>query len=126
MDVFRGPSGFGLSVDGGIDTTTAFRGLIRIKRLFPYQPAWLTGMIQAGDILLRANNERLTGLTNEVSGNVLKMRTTNFSISIISLLLSTDFCVIIHVQQPKCKFCQNTRIREIVLSSMAEPYACDT
>lgn len=88
VDVFRGSSGFGLSLDGGIDTTTAFRGLIRIKRLFPYQPAWETGMIRTGDILLRANNERLTGLTNEVSGKCRNGKRLTFpNIDNILLLL---------------------------------------
>lgn len=63
----RGPRGYGLSVDGGVETSAPFRGLIRIKRLFPYQPAWHSGLIMAGDILLRANGQRLTGLSNEVS-----------------------------------------------------------
>uniref|UniRef100_A0A182TSI8 PDZ domain-containing protein n=1 Tax=Anopheles melas TaxID=34690 RepID=A0A182TSI8_9DIPT len=38
--------------------------MIRIKRLFPHQAAWATGMLQPGDILLEANGVPLTGLTN--------------------------------------------------------------
>lgn len=58
--------GLGISVYGGIDTNVSYRGLIRIKRLFPNQAAWSTGMLQQGDILLEANEIPLTGLTNHV------------------------------------------------------------
>lgn len=66
VQVAKGPRGLGLSVCGGIETNAAFRGVIRIKRLFPNQSAWCTGMLQPGDILLEANGTRLTGLTNHV------------------------------------------------------------
>lgn len=67
VQVPKGPRGLGLSVSGGVDTNAAFPGLIRIKRLFPHQSAWCTGMLQPGDILLEANGTPLTGLTNYVS-----------------------------------------------------------
>lgn len=66
VQVPKGPRGLGLSVSGGVDTNAAFPGLIRIKRLFPNQSAWCTGMLQPGDILLEANGAPLTGLTNHV------------------------------------------------------------
>lgn len=66
VQVPKGPRGLGLSVSGGVDTNAAFPGLIRIKRLFPNQSAWCTGMLQPGDILLEANAVPLTGLTNHV------------------------------------------------------------
>lgn len=66
MEIAKGPRGLGLSVSGGVDTNAAFPGLIRIKRLFPHQAAWSTGMLQPGDILLAANGITLTGLTNYV------------------------------------------------------------
>lgn len=66
VQVPKGPRGLGLSVSGGVDTNAAFPGLIRIKRLFPNQSAWCTGMLQPGDILLEANGVPLTGLTNHV------------------------------------------------------------
>lgn len=66
MEIAKGPRGLGLSVSGGVDTNAAFPGLIRIKRLFPHQAAWSTGMLQPGDILLEANGITLTGLTNYV------------------------------------------------------------
>lgn len=67
VQVPKGPRGLGLSVSGGVDTNAAFPGLIRIKRLFPHQSAWCTGMLQPGDILLEANGTPLSGLTNYVS-----------------------------------------------------------
>lgn len=69
MQVIKNERGLGISVYGGIDSAQniSFRGLIRIKRLFPNQAAWSTGMLQPGDILLEANNIPLTGLTNHVN-----------------------------------------------------------
>lgn len=67
VQVPKGTRGLGLSVSGGSDSSAPFPGLIRIKRLFPHQAAWATGMLQPGDILLEANGIPLTGLTNYVS-----------------------------------------------------------
>lgn len=52
---------------GGIDTGGSWPGLIRIKRLFPHQPASSSGVLNVGDLLLEANGISLTGLTNYVS-----------------------------------------------------------
>ena len=70
VQITKGPRGLGLSVSGGTDSNAAFPGLIRIKRLFPHQAAWATGMLQPGDILLAANGISLSGLTNYVSLNI--------------------------------------------------------
>lgn len=67
VQIVKGPRGLGLSVSGGSDSNAVFPGLIRIKRLFPNQAAWSTGMLQPGDILLEVNGVQLTGLTNYVS-----------------------------------------------------------
>lgn len=77
VQVIKNERGLGISVYGGIDTNVAFPGLIRIKRLFPNQSAWSTGMLQPGDILLESNEIALTGLTNHVSQN-LTMSITRF------------------------------------------------
>lgn len=66
VQVIKNERGLGISVYGGIDTNVPYRGLIRIKRLFPNQSAWSTGMLAPGDILLEANEAPLTGLTNHV------------------------------------------------------------
>lgn len=72
MTLVKGSRGLGLSVTGGVDSNEQWPGLIRIKRLFPHQPAWESGQLAQGDILLVANNTPLTGLTNYVSITVLK------------------------------------------------------
>ncbi|XP_041783731.1 uncharacterized protein LOC121599724 isoform X1 [Anopheles merus] len=64
VQVSKGSRGLGFSVSGGSDSSAPYPGLIRIKRLFPHQAAWATGMLQPGDILLEANGVPLTGLTN--------------------------------------------------------------
>lgn len=56
----------------GSDSSAPFPGLIRIKRLFPHQAAWATGMLQPGDILLEVNGIPLTGLTNYEALEVLR------------------------------------------------------
>ena len=63
----KGSRGLGLSVTGGVDTAEQYPGLIRIKRIFPHQPAWECGILQLGDVILAANGVPLTGLTNYVS-----------------------------------------------------------
>ncbi|XP_055524144.1 uncharacterized protein LOC129717900 isoform X2 [Wyeomyia smithii] len=72
VQVPKGTRGLGLSVSGGSDSSAPFPGLIRIKRLFPHQAAWATGMLQPGDILLESNGIPLTGLTNYEALEVLR------------------------------------------------------
>uniref|UniRef100_A0AAG5DWH6 PDZ domain-containing protein n=1 Tax=Anopheles atroparvus TaxID=41427 RepID=A0AAG5DWH6_ANOAO len=64
VSVTKGTRGLGLSVSGGTDSAAPYPGLIRIKRIFPHQAAWATGLLQPGDILLEVNGCPLTGLTN--------------------------------------------------------------
>nr|CAD7266312.1 unnamed protein product [Timema shepardi] len=70
--VLKGSRGLGLSVTGGVDTKEQWPGLIRIKRLFPHQPAWQTGQLSQGDILLAANGVPLSGLSNYQALEVLR------------------------------------------------------
>lgn len=62
MTLQKSSRGLGLSVSGG-----GTAGPVRVKRLFPLQPAALSNKLQPGDILLAANGIPLTGLTNYVS-----------------------------------------------------------
>lgn len=62
MTLQKSSRGLGLSVSGG-----GTAGPVRVKRLFPQQPAALSNKLQSGDILLAANGLPLTGLTNYVS-----------------------------------------------------------
>jgi len=64
--------GLGLSVSGG-----GTAGPIRVKRLFPQQPAALSNKLQIGDILLAANGRPLTGLTSYVSNQLIRLRINN-------------------------------------------------
>ncbi|KAJ8911469.1 hypothetical protein NQ315_015236 [Exocentrus adspersus] len=68
----KGTRGLGLSVTGGIDSTGSWPGLIRIKRLFPHQPASACGLLNVGDLLLQVNGIALTGLTNYEALEVLR------------------------------------------------------
>lgn len=52
--------GLGMSVCGG-------GGLVRIRRLYPPQPAWRTGRLAPKDLLLSANGVPLAGLSTYVS-----------------------------------------------------------
>ncbi|XP_070508148.1 uncharacterized protein [Chironomus tepperi] len=72
VEIVKGLGGLGLSVSGGIDSSDPYPGLIRIKRLFPHQAAWMTGQLQQGDVLLEANGIILTGLTNNEALEVLR------------------------------------------------------
>ena len=65
--MLKSSQGLGLSVAGGVDSGDQWPGLIRIKRLFVHQPAWQSGQLSQGDILLAANGVTLIGLTNYVS-----------------------------------------------------------
>lgn len=66
----RGSRGLGFSVCGGADWSAD--GLVRIKRLFPHQPAWQSGRLRPGDVLLAVNGEPLSGLTNHEALEVLR------------------------------------------------------
>jgi len=69
----RGPRGLGLSVCGGADASAD--GLVRIKRLFPHQPAWQSGRLAPGDVLLAVNGVSLAGLSNHAALEVLRTAT---------------------------------------------------
>ncbi|XP_043248278.1 uncharacterized protein LOC122395045 [Colletes gigas] len=75
--------GLGLSVSGG-----GTAGPVRVKRLFPQQPAALSNKLQPGDILLAANGTPLTGLTNYEALEVL--RTTRSTVELVVCRLPGD------------------------------------
>ncbi|KAK0174970.1 hypothetical protein PV327_008756 [Microctonus hyperodae] len=68
--------GLGLSVSGG-----GTIGPVRVKRLFPQQPAALSNQLKPGDILLSANGVPLSGLTNYEALEVL--RTTSSTVELL-------------------------------------------
>ncbi len=68
----RNSLGLGLSITGGPDAPYPFTNLIRVKKIFPLQPAWETGQLQEGDILLSAGGKSLTGMTLRQALDVLR------------------------------------------------------
>ncbi|XP_058063425.1 uncharacterized protein LOC131213407 [Anopheles bellator] len=72
VQIAKSANEVGLSFSGGKDSTAPYPGLIRIKRLFPHMPAWNTGALQPGDIVLAVNETPLTGLTNYQALKVLR------------------------------------------------------
>ena len=68
----RNSLGLGLSIMGGPDAPSPFTNLIRIKKIFPLQPAWETGRLNEGDILLSAGGVPLSSLTVRQALDVLR------------------------------------------------------
>ncbi|KAK0075065.1 hypothetical protein PV326_011919, partial [Microctonus aethiopoides] len=74
--LLKNSRGLGLSVSGG-----GTIGPVRVKRLFPQQPAALSNQLKPGDILLSANGVPLSGLTNYEALEVL--RTTPSTVELL-------------------------------------------
>lgn len=72
VTIQRNSLGLGLSIMGGPEASPPFKHLIRIKKLFPLQPAWQTGLIMPGDILLEANHQPLTGMSLRQALDILR------------------------------------------------------
>ena len=70
--VNRNSLGLGLSIMGGPDDYFPFSKLIRIKKVFPLQPAWETGKLNTGDIILSAGGVPLSALTLRQAIDVLR------------------------------------------------------
>ncbi|XP_050299748.1 uncharacterized protein LOC126738440 isoform X2 [Anthonomus grandis grandis] len=78
----KGPRGLGLSVTGGIESVGSWPGLVRVKRLFPHQPASACGLLNVGDLLLEVNGIPLTGLTNYEALEVLRTASNQVELKI--------------------------------------------
>ncbi|XP_074603155.1 E3 ubiquitin-protein ligase LNX-like [Brevipalpus obovatus] len=65
--------GIGMRVCGGIDVKSDdfLDHLVRVKCLFPREPAMESGLIDVGDIILEANGQNLVGVTSIESMNIL-------------------------------------------------------
>jgi C-terminal processing protease CtpA/Prc len=72
VTIQRNSLGLGLSIMGGPEAAAPFKHLIRVKKLFPLQPAWQTGALRPGDILLKANDTVLTGMSLRHALDVLR------------------------------------------------------
>jgi len=62
VEIQRNSLGLGFSICGGPDAAPPWTHLIRIKKVFPLQPAWETSKLRVGDILLKVSGIPLTGL----------------------------------------------------------------
>jgi len=62
VEIQRNSLGLGFSICGGPDAAPPWTHLIRIKKIFPLQPAWETSKLRVGDILLKVSGIPLTGL----------------------------------------------------------------
>ncbi|XP_043191985.1 tyrosine-protein phosphatase non-receptor type 13-like isoform X2 [Amphibalanus amphitrite] len=69
VTVCRGSRGLGLSVE----SAPGAAGLVRVKKVFPYQPAALTGRIRPGDVLLSVNEMPVRGLSVQEVLHVLRL-----------------------------------------------------
>ncbi|KPJ06962.1 Tyrosine-protein phosphatase non-receptor type 13 [Papilio machaon] len=67
--------GLGMSVCGGA-------GLVRIRRLYPPQPAWRTGRLAPRDLLLAANGVPLAGLSTYEALEVLRTAATRVELRV--------------------------------------------
>jgi hypothetical protein len=68
----RNSLGLGLSITGGPEAPYPYNNLIRVKKIFPLQPAWETGQFQEGDILISAGGKNLSGLGLRQALDVLR------------------------------------------------------
>ncbi len=74
----RNGLGLGFSICGGLHdgdddrTAPTGSGLVRVKKIFPLQPAWLDGRLRCGDILVRASGVGLVGLPVSQALDVLR------------------------------------------------------
>ena len=72
VTIKRNSLGLGLSIMGGPDAEFPFSKLIRIKKIFPLQPAWEAGKLNPGDIILSAGGVPLSALTLRQAIDVLR------------------------------------------------------
>lgn len=58
--------GFSFSREENVPDEPLGTSMVRVKKLFPGQPAAESGLIRVGDIILRVNQTSLKGLTQHV------------------------------------------------------------
>jgi C-terminal processing protease CtpA/Prc len=67
VSVQRNTLGLGFSI-----TCDASDNLVRIKKVFPMQPAWQTGRLRSGDVIVSADGIPLSGLPLRRALDVLR------------------------------------------------------
>lgn len=60
--------GFSFSREENIPDEPLGSSMVRVKKLFPGQPAAESGRIKVGDVIMRVNQTALKGLSQHVSG----------------------------------------------------------
>lgn len=72
VTIKRNSLGLGFSIQGGPEAAAPWTNLIRVKKVFPLQPAWETGKLKIGDILLKASGIPLSSLTLRQALDILR------------------------------------------------------
>ena len=82
----RNSLGLGFSIGGGLGREEGpWAGFVRIKKIFPLQPAWLDGRLMCGDIVVSVGGAELTGLP---------------LVRALDLLRSGPTCTVLSVHRP--------------------------
>lgn len=72
MEIRRNGLGLGFSIEGGPSAPAPWTNLIRVKKVFPLQPAWETGMIKTGDIIVACQGIPFHGLDLQRALDILR------------------------------------------------------
>ncbi|XP_020916558.2 tyrosine-protein phosphatase non-receptor type 13 isoform X2 [Exaiptasia diaphana] len=72
VELRKGIGGLGLSLVGGRDADPQHGGLLRIKKMFPGQPAALSNQLQLGDIVLEVNGNSLENASHQDAINMIR------------------------------------------------------
>ncbi|XP_074610552.1 tyrosine-protein phosphatase non-receptor type 13-like [Acropora palmata] len=73
VELVKGVGGLGLSLVGGKGAGEEHGGFLRIKKMFPGQPAAASGKLQIGDIILQVNGNDMQGVTHQEAINLIRM-----------------------------------------------------
>lgn len=72
VEIKRNSLGLGFSISGGPEAPSPWANLIRVKKIFPLQPAWETSKLRVGDIILRVSGIPLTSLNLRQALDILR------------------------------------------------------
>lgn len=99
--MFKNSSGLGFSFsrEDSLIPEQMNASIVRVKKLFPGQPAAESGKIEVGDVILKVNGASLKGLSQQVSPQVLNvilliMRWISLSLWCHSAILTVSSFVI--------------------------------
>ncbi|XP_031567263.1 tyrosine-protein phosphatase non-receptor type 13-like isoform X2 [Actinia tenebrosa] len=85
VELVKGIGGLGLSLVGGRDAGPEHGGLLRIKKMFPGQPAALSKKLALGDIVLEVNEKSLQNASHQDAINMIRHEP-----SVVRLLVKRD------------------------------------